>query len=357
MVNVRKEEALHVRYLLIYYFLQGVGLALFFTVANALFLSRFSAEELPVAYISAAVAMLLAGKGYDYIEHKYSMYKRAYLLIIMAVSVLSFYIGASFISALWLPFSFFIWYRVIYNICDLEFWGLSSQIFDTRQAKRLFGLISAGEVPARLIGYFSVALLVPVIGLLNLLLISCVAFFLSFFILRRLLHKHHAGGDPHHSHGHPTHEHDHGKPAETLIRFFHSHFILILGILYVVGAVTLTLADFSFLSEVEEKFHTATDLAKFFSLVFGIGNAIIFVAKLFFSGRVVSRIGVKWSLLSLPLFIVLICLTIAFVGRKEEAEYPLMMFFVVLVIGGDLFKAIFYEPLFLTLTAYLLRLS
>ncbi len=353
MVNIREEEKLHVRYLLIYYFLQGVGLALFSTVANSLFLSSFSAEELPVAYIVSAIAMLVFGKIYEYVEHKYWSYKRAFLLIIMAASVLVIYLfSAVHITALWLPFACFIWYRVIFNVCDLEFWGLSSQIFDTRQAKRLFGLISAGEAPAKLIGYFSASLLVPTIGLFNLLLISCSAFFAGFFVLRKLLRlqgAHNAHHEVGHNHGHNHGAHQ-GKKQSILLQLFGSTFIIALGLLYITGSITLTVVDFSFLTEVEEKFHSATELARFFGLTFGIGNAIILLFKLFFSGRAISYLGLKGALLSLPIYVLLVGIVIAASGAIKEMEYPLMVFFVILFIGAELFKSILYEPIFLTLS-------
>ncbi len=349
MVNVRQEEAQHVRYLLLYYFLQGVGLALFFTVANSLFLTSFTVNQLPLAYIASAVIMLITGKIYAFIEHKYSRYKRAFLLLVMAASVLLFYILAGYITVFWLPFSFFIWYKVIYNICDLEFWGLSSQLFDTRQAKRLFGLIGAGEVPAKLLGYFSVPLIVPYIGLLNLLLISSLAFFLSFFILRILLRKQdfHGVAQPH-AHAPIT------TRRETLLRFFQSRFILAMGLLYIAGAITFTLIDFSFLTKVEEKFHSsehaAAGIASFFGLVYGIGNTIIFLFRLFLSGRVISRLGVRFSLLLLPAFVLVLSVFMYLLNAFAAEREPVLWFFVVLMIGGDLFKAVFYEPLFLSLS-------
>ena len=370
MVNVRADESQHVRYLLLYYFLQGVGLALFSTVAISLFISSRSVEKLPVAYIASAVIMLVAGKLYDYIEHKYSMYQRAYLLIIMAVSVLLFYASSTLVNdalfPLWLIFPFFIWYRVINNVCDMEFWGLSAQLFDTRQAKRLFGFISAGEVPAKFIGFLSANLLVPHIGAINLLPISFVAFFLCFFILRKLLRKHdlHA---PNHDH---DHGHDHGVSTkkETLLRFFQSDFIFALGLLYFAGAITFSLIDFSFLTEVEEKVKLAEEsanklkevaetassgaahVAEFFSLIMAVGYVIIFFSKLFFSSRVISRIGVKASLLSLPVFVIAICATIAGVRSIDTNGELIMWLFIILMIGGELFKAVFYEPLFLALS-------
>jgi hypothetical protein len=45
------------------------------------------------------------------------------------------------------------WFNVLYLLNNLEFWGITSLLFDVRQSKRLFGLISAGDIPAKFIGY------------------------------------------------------------------------------------------------------------------------------------------------------------------------------------------------------------
>ena len=51
---------------------------------------------------------------------------------------------------------------------DLEYWAVASRIYDVRQAKRLFGLIGTGEVIARIVGAFSVPLLVGWFGVAEL---------------------------------------------------------------------------------------------------------------------------------------------------------------------------------------------
>ncbi|OOY40328.1 hypothetical protein BOV90_04435 [Solemya velum gill symbiont] len=85
---------------------------------------------------------------------------------------------------------------MIYLLANLEFWGLSATLFDVRQSKRLFGLISAGDVPAKLLGYLSASLFAPVIGIQNMLLIGTISFLLSVLVMNRVMsqQKLHAGG-------------------------------------------------------------------------------------------------------------------------------------------------------------------
>ena len=80
------------------------------------------------------------------------------LFLLIFVCLIRFGIWAT--SSSWLIFGFLIWFRVVEVLLNLEFWGLPGRIFNVRQSKRLLGLIASGEVVARIVGGFSVPLLV-----------------------------------------------------------------------------------------------------------------------------------------------------------------------------------------------------
>jgi HEAT repeat protein len=347
--NVRQEESVHVAYLLFHYFFQGIGLALFFTVANALFLSRFSVEDLPLVYISSAVAILVLGRLFALVGSRWPMQRTLKAItIFITFTVLIAYLGAANLKLAWIPIALYIWYQVISRQIDTEFWGLSSIIFDVRQAKRLYGLISVGDVPAKLLGYLSVAFLVPSIGLVNLLLIATASFLAGAVLLNRLLSK----LKPHHFVHHDHAIAENGKNTikqNFFVRFFQSDLVMALAVLYFVGAITLTFTEFSFLAGVEHKFHTEAELAYFFARVFAFGNGIIIVCKLFLSGKAIERLGIKKSLLSLPLFVLLTCIAVGVTGKLSANETPIMWLFAAMVVFADVFKAVLYEPLFLAL--------
>ena len=75
-------------------------------------------------------------------------------------------------------------YRLIYLLTNLEFWGMSAVLFNVRQGRRLFGLISAGEMPAKALG----ALLAVVVHAYNelsvLLLAACGAYLRAALVQR-----------------------------------------------------------------------------------------------------------------------------------------------------------------------------
>src|SRR6202007_3259341 len=87
-------------------------------------------------------------------------------------------------------FLFLSMFNVLYLLNNLEFWGVVARLFDVRQSKRLFAIVSAGDIPAKLIGYIIALLLVPHIGTENLLWIAagCVIIsFLLFFPIAKLV--------------------------------------------------------------------------------------------------------------------------------------------------------------------------
>src|SRR5690606_19364447 len=83
-------------------------------------------------------------------------------------------------------FVMFGWYYVVYLLTNLEFWGLAALQFDIRQSKRLFGMIGAGDVPAKLIGYSAVPVLLQFVSSVNMLLFSAGFVLLSLVFYGRL---------------------------------------------------------------------------------------------------------------------------------------------------------------------------
>ncbi len=342
MGNIREVEPPRVRHLLIYYFFQGIGLSLFFTVATSLFLSSFVAADLPLAFVSAAIAMIVVGGIYNFIERRLVIYRRAFLLIIIAASVLLFYLAMQAQTATWVPFVMFIWCRVVFLITDLEFWGLSNLLFDTRDSKSLFGWISMRDVPAKVIGFFSVGLLLPVFELQSLLLFSVVAFFVNFFVIRQLLDPRYARDIK------PTPVKQVGDLRRRLFRFRGSGLLLLMCALGIIGVLLFSVVNFSFLSLVEDKFHKASELAAYLGLIYGVANILIAGGKTFMTNKVLSRLGAKTSMLILPVFIIAVAAVIlAKIGSSEER---VLFCFTLFLAGGAMFKEVFYEPIFVSLS-------
>src|SRR5436305_15251359 len=152
--NIRQDEGWLVKKLFLLQFLQGAGIAFFFTASFAIFLDHFSIQGLPYVFVYSSLLLWVAGFFYARVEHKLNINNLAFVVtIFIAVSMLFFRIGFVYIRTDWFLYLMLAWFNVLYLLNNLEFWGIASLLFDARQSKRLFGVISAGDIPAKFIGY------------------------------------------------------------------------------------------------------------------------------------------------------------------------------------------------------------
>lgn len=348
LLNMREDEVPLVGNFFFLNFFQGIGLAFFFTTANALFLAEYKVIYLTYVYMASAVLLLFSGRIYAYLEERLPMKKlMPAVLLFLAISPLVFLYGTFALKAIWLPFVLMMWHRLMYLLNNLEFWGISAVVFDVRQSKRLFGLISAGDKPAKLLGYLAVSALVPFIGIENLLIISSLSFFAAFLVFRKLDHIIHSKIEGEHEHYHREERPTGG--LTYLKKFFGNNFIFVISSLSFLVIIALTFIDYSFLTGVKHKFKTEEEFANFFGLFFGLGNAITIVTKLFFSGRIINQIGIKKALMVLPGLLLITSLCIILTGFFTSVEQVYFWLFGIMMLISEVFKYSLHEPVFLTL--------
>ncbi|MGI8893754.1 MAG: cyclic nucleotide-binding domain-containing protein [Bacteroidia bacterium] len=344
LLNVRKQEGKPVMLLFLHHFSLGIGVALFYTAANVLFLSNYDISYLPYVYLMAAVLMIVAARAYQYVEHHYKVTQTYILSIIfLLVSVILFWLGLKVLGYLWIIFMMLAWHRSIYLVSNLEFWGVSSSIFDIRQSKRLFSLISAGDVPAKLLGYLSVTALVPFVGTENLLILSIVSFGVSIYVLQRILNIEGVEQALHHQESDNIYE---IKSASFSKRFFRSDLVKALCYLSLWASLAFMILNYAFLHEVQGRFKTEGELAQFFGLFYAIGNAIILLSKVFLTGRLVNKIGIKTTLILSPLLILCFSFFILFTGSDSK---KIIWIFMIMMLLGEVLQYSLYYPVFLAL--------
>ncbi len=146
------------------------------TASSTLFLSTFDASVLPYTYISMAVVAPLIGFLNTRLEtrvpfarlHLYNII--AYLTILGAIRL-----AMSLTDAGWPVFIYFIWSEIGWILLSLMLWGLAGRLLNVRQAKRLFGVIGAvGGLATISVGFF-ISGIVNAIDVPNLLLLVMIA--------------------------------------------------------------------------------------------------------------------------------------------------------------------------------------
>ena len=351
LFNVRSKERHTVSWLFFHHFFQGFGLALVLIVANTQFLSAYPISSLPKVYILSGLLVMVSGRIYAYFEHHTDVRRLLPVsLLLIALMLGFFWLGEKAITTGLFAFLLLSFYQVFYLLANLEFWGLSALVFDVRQSKRLFGLISSGDMPAKMLGYLTVSLAAPFVPISFLIIVAALSILLSFLFLRRLIGEHRWDAkktrDLHHqyeSQALKTH------PIGYLKKFFKNRFILVAAVLSFLVVITLAAINYSFLSEVKYKFKTDKELASFFGLFFAGGQFLTIGLKAFFSGRVLNWLGVKKGMLVLPVIIGLLLLT-ALITQGIHSDYKNLLYvYGFLMLVTEVLNYSLQQPLFLSL--------
>jgi len=272
----------------------GFATVFFETAASALFLGQFGASALPSVHLAAAALSAATGYAYSRLQNRISFSRLMTGTLLSLILVVGALRGAlSFSQAASLFFFAMVFYRVLSILTDLEYWAVAGRLYDLRQAKRLFGFIGTGEVVARIVGSFSIPLLLTFGGVPSLLVLSTLALIVCVILLRRVLPLIPIDDGPKRT----TEEKAARSSIGSLVQDPYLRFVLIVAFCGILGKY---LVDFAFLQQVKSRFAEAKDVATFFALFSGISQCASLFTRVFLSGRVLSAIGVHRGLLILP---------------------------------------------------------
>jgi AAA family ATP:ADP antiporter len=313
--NVEPGEGRSASLMLLHSFFMGLATVFFETAASALFLARFSKGALPWVYLTAAVVNTATGLLYSAAQSRISFARlMTTTLLVLLVTTVGFRAGLAATGAVWLVFGLLVWYRVVSILTDLEYWAVAARLYDVRQAKRLFGLIGSGEVTARILGSFSVPLLVQTTGVTNLLLFSAASLALCVGLLMAVLRL-----MPAPSASTVGAKRAHDGPAAALRQLVGNRYLMLIVGVAAFAALGKYFVDFAFLEQMKQRYGGEKALASFFGIFSGVSQTLSLSTRLFLSGRVLGRWGVKLGLLILPAAHVLCTLVLVAAGLLPGA--------------------------------------
>lgn len=328
-------------------------MAMLFTLSNALFLAQFDVSQLPRIYMLSAIILLLANFIYAKLEHKIPIQKLIlYILLLAVVSILLLRLMIYRMHYEFAPVLLLIWYQVIYLLCGNSFWALAAQVFDVRESKRTFSILSAGDTPAKLLGYLSISAFAGTIGLNNFLFIAVLCFAIAFLFMQRIMRTNRVDFNQlsaQTSHPSPIHTHETKGVWAFIEGIFENKLILLISMLSFIVAVSLTVVDFTFLSEVKSKYKDDVALASFLASFLAMGRLVAILAKMTLTSRIEEQLGIKRSLLILPVLLILFAAFILISERVENDFKYFLYIFGSMVVITEVLKSVLQEPLILVL--------
>lgn len=306
-------------------FFMGVSTVFFETAASALFLARFEKQHLPWVYVAAALLNIATGAAYTKARERTGFRQLMVgTLGVLFVSVLFVRAGLAVSDAAWLVFGALVWYRVLSILTDLEYWAVAARIYDVRQAKRLFGLVGSGEVVARILGSFSVPLCVALVGVPNLMLLSAAGLLACVALLVAVLKRHEAAAAPTAA-VRPGRRVAPGSLRSQLRAVLADPYLSLVTGLAVLAVFGKYFVDFAFLEQMQSRYRDVSNLAGFFGIFSGATQVLSLLTRVFVSGPLLTRYGIRVGLLVLPLTHVLCSLALLAAGGDAALVFWLVV--------------------------------
>lgn len=297
LLNIQPGEGKLVGWMLFFNFCFGITDIFVYSAAYSLFLAQFDAKSIPYIYLIVSVVTtvisLLYLKLASYISFSGLLMTNLSFVFLMTGL---FRLGLLNSETNWVIFLLPVWYNVMWALMNLAFWGLAGRLFDVRQGKRLFGLLTGGKK----IGEFTSGFLTPFVVVLvngtNLLIVAMGTIFFIFLSLVVLANNYSgkinvaSTGSSHQS-----------KPKKiSLLQLVKSKYIAILFIQIVLGWTAFFFLDVVFLDVVTTRFSNADQLAGFLGVFYAVVAIFIVFGSLFLTGPVLNRFGVRAGILVLP---------------------------------------------------------
>ncbi|NNE31098.1 MAG: MFS transporter [Winogradskyella sp.] len=289
----------------VYIFLIITVLLIIKPIVNALFLSELGAEQLPYGYLLVAFIAVVTTYFYN------RWVKRFSLLRITSISLLVFslcFITLGIIITYFnlnhaLLYIYYIGVSLFAVITTSQFWVLANLVFNSREAKRLFGFIGAGAIAGGIFGGYLTSIIVSNFGNAVAVVVAAVFLLACIPILRKIWTLRIKKLNSYVRAQRKNYDSETHEPALQIIR--KSKHLTYLALITGFGVIVAKLVDFQFSDFANKAIPDSDELASFFGFWFSTFNVIAFCLQLFITNKVLSKLGVSSTLLVLPLGIAL----------------------------------------------------
>lgn len=323
-VNLRPEESERTFLMFAFYTTTSIGLVWLEASTVALFLQQYSAEGgLPWIYIASAG--IGSGLGFLYSQLQRLLPLRQVIVIIaalMASPLLLFWFGLGNSNNLgaWnatvfgvTVFLMRLWLEAIYVLNDLNTSITANQLFNIREIKRTYPLISSGILVADVISGFSLTLLISLITLRNVVLLAFVMMAIGAGILFYLSQAYWQAFPDF------LRRRFEERQPEFISRRIQGplkQYVILLFTFFILAQVLFLLIDFRFLGALQQRYlNSEADIALFLGWFNGTLGIFELGMQWLASSRVIERVGVFAATMLLPGVIgILSALAVAIAG-------------------------------------------
>jgi len=266
-------------------------------IRNALFLKQYGPYNLVYVYAGVPAALTLIVPAYGWLAGRLGPRRLITgSLVFFAANVVLFWYAFRFLAVPGLSGAFYIWVNCYGIIAPVQAWGLMSNLFDTRQAKRVYGLIGAGASLGAIGGGLVASTLVHVVGgAVNLLLVLAALVALAASLVAAILRRTRDAQDG-------AVDRRRTPFVETIRLIGRNRYLRLITAAVFLVAIVTQWSGFQFSLVADQRFAGDADhLTRFFgqfNVAFGL---VALATQVMLTGPLLRRFGIVVTILLLPI--------------------------------------------------------
>ena len=271
-------------------------------VRDSLFLSRFPISDLAYVYLSAAVIAGVIIAVYTRYTVRLPFYRLALSSNAFIISnVILFWFLIVFFNFGWAIYAFYIWSAIVGVLTVAEFWTFAGVLFTSREAKRLFGICSAGGSLGAILGGFGSGWAVNLFMGIDELFWLIAALFAAAFGVVWLSGSELSELQTRATTEIPTlGEITAGQQTSALGEIRASGYLQLIAGAIFVSVIVSTLIDFQFKAAAKMAYLSQDGLTAFFGSYYAWVALITFFIQVVLTGKLLTAFGLIPSLFLLP---------------------------------------------------------
>ncbi|MBI3243060.1 MAG: MFS transporter [Chloroflexi bacterium] len=270
------------------------------TVSDTLFISALPASAFAYMLILPAISIIPALLLYNRIAARFRLER---VIVVSNVLLLGGLAAFRFLLATPAGKSFavlaalYLFVEVAYTLVILQFWSLAGLVFNPREARRLFGLITAGGTFANIVAGLSLAAVVNLIGVENLLWLVVMALAVCIVCVWRLKRWVRQPASKAAARSHKKQK----SLLQDLRAIRQTPLLVVIGCLTLLVSLLINIGGYEFWLSLQINFAgRARELATYLGAFHFIGGLAGFVVQSYLSGRIMNRFGIFAALAFLP---------------------------------------------------------
>ncbi len=305
--RIQPREKAPVLLLTLIFVLFKTGLEIAGNFAEVIYFRRMGVASLPQLYSVEPLAMVFVLAVFGLLVNRVNTHK---LLLGLNLTFAVLLVTARFlIQADWQPvyFGLYISQRIFFALLPLTFWLVCSELFDIRQAKRLFVLIVAGGLAGTLLGNLLTGLLSGIFAPEGILTLTSLFFIASLGVGFRLSRLHLPRSFI--------------KPQVTTNENFSpilpfdilkQPFIQVFSVLILITGMLEPIWRYELNAIANQSFAAESSLIAFYGYFKGAAVLVVVLFQLFVAGKLIEKMGLPWSISTHPLGLIGIMLLLGF---------------------------------------------